>query len=322
MTKLLQSIALTRLRKQELPDFATGVLSIVSRYDVETLKIKETFDMLEGTETLMNELENEYDYHPLTKKINAAHKMRIDYADLIVKQMNVYILADKASQRASVEKAEGEVRRLLRGLQRTPLALVTQKIKELFYRIDLNEDLETAFSELNLTEYLNEMRSANASYIEFLGKRVLSIGERPRISVPQIMKEINAALRNLFSQIELARTRNPEANYILLIQELNVLIATFTSKINQRVALNKKKAAKAKSGEQVAETNPIEEPTTTEMPIAPARFTATTNNGTSPENVALEIEGAKNGNIEPLNENKTAAVSTNTTKPAITSTKG
>src|SRR5690554_6619710 len=151
MKNLIKSIPLTRLRKLELPHFAKQVLDIVSKHDAEELKFKEAFEMLEGLKPLMANLEDRYGAHPLTKKMDARHKERIKYAVLIIDQMKVYIRADKGDMRSSLEIIEPEVARALEGLQKNGHVQISAKISQFFDRIEQDEQLELAFSELGLT---------------------------------------------------------------------------------------------------------------------------------------------------------------------------
>lgn len=309
MSKLIKSIPLTRLRKLELPHFAKQVLDIVSKHDAEELKFKEAFEMLEGLKPLMANLEDRYGPHPLTKKMDARHKERIKYAVLIIDQMKVYIKADKGDMRSSLEIIEPEVARALEGLQKNGHVQISAKISQFFDRIEQDEQLELAFSELGLTDYLDEMQSANATYIELEKARIASIGARPKISIPPIVKELNAALRNLFNQIELAQARNSELNYMPLINELNVSIAYFVGKINQRAAINKRRAENGDSDEGVVETTMNLVPGS-EGGLSSARFSAQSTIGMPPTQVNVEIVGSENGaNGDSLVKEKATATS-------------
>lgn len=312
--------SISRLRKLELPQFANEVMGIAEKYDPESLKFKETFETLEGLKPQLLDLEVAYGPHPLTVKLEELHALRLKYADLITSQLYVYINADKVAMRTNVELINPIVMRTLDKLNKDSYWRVNEKLLQLFYQIDSDEQLETAFSALMLTEYLNDLRSADASFKELWTKRNVSITGRPKVKVPPIVKETNAALHNLFKQINLLQARNPLLDYTSLIYELNGVIASFRSMIKTRATNNKKKADAKKETQKGVETNSVIE-STSETPIAPARFTESTN-GMTPKNVELENEGAKNGSFESLNEQKTAAVSTKRTNADNISSKG
>lgn len=67
-----------------------------------------------------------------------------------------------------------------------------------------------------------------------------------------IKKYAQAALRNLFEQIEMGHRTYPELNYVPLMTRLNVDFARFTNSIKTRDTYNKKRAQKAKKDKEAA----------------------------------------------------------------------
>ena len=320
MKTVIKTIVLSKLRKLELPQFAKRVIVIAEKHDPESLKLTDTFEILNGLKPQLILLEDKYRAHPLTKELTVAHADRLKYAGLISAQMRVHIKADEQTLRAHVKLVRPEVERSLDFLNKDNHETASERVSQFFHRLDKDESLEDACTALSIAGYLDNLRAANSVFSELWFVRNASITSRPNTKTPPIVKEVNAALRNFFNQLILSQARYAELDYSSIIDELNGAVALTEGKIKTRLANNKKRADAALEDKEGDETTIVTE-STSEMPMAPTRFTASTN-GITPDNVALEIEGAKNGSFEPLKEQRTAAVSTKTTKPSINSTEG
>ena len=302
MKENLKRISISRLRKLELPNFYKKTLEIVEKHNPEELLINESFVVLEGLKPQADYLVASYGAHPLTEKIDEAHKNRIDSAILIVDQMNVYIKANKSSTRSALELIKPLVKNSLIKLQRKGRGGVTETINYFTIQIDKDELLEDAFSELKLSEYIDEMRSENSRFIEFDKLRTADIASRPKTKIPPIVKEVNAGLRNLFNHINLSQARNPGVDYSSLIDELNVMITSFDGVIKARDTKNKNKAEATANNKGVVIDEGVE------GSEEPASFTVTTN-GMHPANVKVELTGVENGKFEPFGKEEKAAAS-------------
>lgn len=320
MKKVIKNILLSKLRKLELPQFANKVIIIAEEHDPVSLKLTDTFEILKGLEPQLLFLEDKYGAHPLTKELTDAHAKRLKYAGLISAQMRVHIKADEKPLQAHVKLARPEVERSFDFLNKDNHETASERVSQFFHRLDKDESLEDAFTALSLGGYMDNLRAANSIFMNLWLVRNTSIASRPNTKTPPIVKEVNAALRNFFNQIVLSQARYAELDYSSLIDELNGAVASAEGKIKTRMTNNKKKADAALENKEVVETNAFVE-STSEMPMTPTRFTTSTN-GTTPKNVELEIEGAKNGNFDPLKEQKNAAMSTKTTTPDISSSEG
>lgn len=308
MKKEIKKFLLSKLRKLELPQFANKVMTIAEKYDPESLKLTDTFEILEGLKPQLLLLEDKYGAHPLTKELTSAHAERLKYAGLISAQMRVHIKADEKSLQADVKLAKPEVERSLNFLNKDNHETASERINQFFHRVDKDESLENACTALSLAGYMDNLRSANSVFRELWFVRNASIASRPNTMTPSIMKEVNAALRNFFNQINLSQARYAELDYSSLIDQLNVAIASAEGKIKTRLTNNKKKADAALENKEGVEST-IDLESTSEMPLSPTHFIAS-NNGITPDNVELEIEGDKIEIFNPLKEQKSAAMST------------
>ena len=240
----IKSINYSRLLKLELPILANRVITTVEKHDAETLHIKETFDLLEKTKPQILALEVRFGPHPITEDLNDLRKKRIKNAGLIISHLNLVIKQDIEAQRKLIKVVQPVVTRFLSKLSRDSDDIATENVKQFMLQIQSNEDLSEALTELEFLSYANSLQIANLGLIENLAKRDASISQRMK-STPSISRPIHGALRNLFNQINLAKSLYPGVDYQPLIDELNVILTSYEAKINLRATLNKKKADKA-----------------------------------------------------------------------------
>jgi len=304
---IIKSIKLSRLRKLELPDLAENVVAILEKYDSEALKIKESFDLLAEQQPQIDLLKLEYGPHLITKDLDALRAKRLTYVTLISLQMKVLSKADIDNSDNAVKIAQSAVDLYLKNSASNSQSIVHQRISEFFRVVELNEELETAFSTLGLVEYMNELRSAHSKIKVKLTQRKASIAARPNINIPPITQSVTAAIRNLFNQINLAQARNPELSYAQLISDLNVELSYFRGLISMRATILANKKSKSEEeleNEAQGESKPD---VTTEMD-------GTTQTMSFRGGVGDELN--ENGIIDPLlNIKKAAAKSSKHVQP-------
>lgn len=302
----IKSISLSRLKKLELPDLAENVVGILEKYDSESLKIKESFDLLAEQQPQINLLKLEYGPHLITKKVDGLRATRTTYAALISLQMKVLSKADIDNSNESVKIVQSAVNLYLKNLGGNSESVIQQRLSELFRVVDESEELETAFSSLELTKYVNELRNAHSSIKEQLRKRKASIAARPNVNIPPIARSVAAALRNLFNQINLAQARNTELDYTLLISDLNVDLTYYIGMISMRATILENKKVKAEQG-----VDGVTEEVKTSAPTPEAA------NRTMRLNVVEESENGvdDDANDASLNIKKAAAKSSKRVQP-------
>ena len=243
MTKL-RKIALTKLLKLELPQFAEDVIRVTAKYDPTALKIQNSFDTLAAQQPKMNLLEVPYGPHPLTEKMHQLHKERLKYAALITMQMRVLQKADLENTRDLVQISRPIVRIHLNFLRQNNRQVISRAIKSLFLYFDENPQVRDALDTLGFKKYLDELIKANTLYEELLIERAEQISERPKVDVAAIRHEIQYFLRILFDQISFYQHINKEADYSPLICELNEVIAGYSKIIKTRATCYKTRKRK------------------------------------------------------------------------------
>ena len=299
---VLKTLYFSKLLKLELPEFAERVIGIVEEHNPEELKIEAVFDLLVKEQPQIDLLNVRYGAHPLTVELNRLRELRALYISAILFQLKVVTKEDATRANPSVRLVGIEVNRFLKKLKPSKNEEVTNRmITRFFAELDSNEELEAAFSSLEFTVHLNDLRNVHSSIQELLGKRLKSISKRPKIKTAALKKSVRDALKNLFKEIELAPLRNPELDYKELFDELNDLLDKYRNLINIRMGYNQRMA------EQKAEieNGELDEPTEVDESVEPT--------GTMMRHLNVEDDNSKNGlDVKPINEKKTT---TSSSKP-------
>ena len=308
MYKSIYRISFSRLLKLELPVLARGVIGIVERHDPETLKIKELFDKLEEQKPKIKKLEVTYGPHPLTQELSELRSIRIALASGILNQLKTVRNGKVSGMQEAFKVAQPVAHRYLHKLSKHNNKVALERVTQFFDSIEEDETLEEAFSTLNLTVTLNEMRSANSRLMVQFNKKRTSVSERPDDMTSDLVNSILFAMNNLFADIELSQIKNQELDYAPLIDELNVELKAFELLINKRASYNKKKAEGVVDDNEVVIDDESTEPITT----------TGSNMRIYPMNEKVE---ETRGTLDDVDKKKTVAVSTITTQLPIVPTK-
>ena len=242
MKKYILKIDYSKLRKAEIKTFASRVIKIVEKHNPETLKIKEIFDLLVELEPQIDSLDFGFGSHPITLSLSTLRKQRKAFSQGIINQMATIENGKINGMEEALAVAKPITNRLLKGLYDLDDITAYQKVAVFFKDIDRDEILETAFITLNLSSYLDNLRSVNCTIEELIISRGQNISARPKNATPGILAALKNALLDLYKQIEVAHIKHQELDYIPLIDELNVQIAILKATLKARASYYKKKA--------------------------------------------------------------------------------
>lgn len=238
----IKRIKFSRLWKLEVAELANSVIEIVEKYNPETLKIDEIFDLLVEQRPQIELLEVEYGPHPITQELQNLRRRRIAFAQGIINQVRTIEYGKMEGTVEPMKVVKPVVNRYLLNLSRNNNRITSQKVTQFFEHIEEKPEVNTAMEALDLTLYLNQLQSVHSVLREQFNNRRDSISKRPKGITPSVVKSILTAMKNLFLQIELAQVKNPELDYTPLVDELNDELTNFGWLINMRASYNKKKA--------------------------------------------------------------------------------
>ncbi len=244
---LVEKISLSRLLNLELPEFADEVIRIVEKHNPESLKIKDGFDQLVAEKPQIDALTVRFGPHPLTEKLTVLREDRIQHAKAITFQMNGFVKGFIEGENSDVSTAKFIVNRFLYKLDRNNVPMINRRVTNFFAEIDSDENLETAFGSLGLSNQLDNLRSTHSQVLEYMESRLDNISKRPKGKSEVFKRSIRNGLNWLFATINMAQNYNKELDYSALINELNDLIISYRALINIRGTYN------AKNGESAPE---------------------------------------------------------------------
>lgn len=246
----IKNVPYSKLLKLELPRLANRVIEIVEKHDPETLQIKEVFDLLVEEKPQIEGLIVRHGPHPITEELQPLRKKLLMYASTITFQMSVIVREDMYVKAENVRIAKIFINRYLLklGLKKNR-EVIFQRLDEFFLEIEQDAQLEAILDTLGLTNNIDELQSVHSTMKELISRRLESISERPKVKSKELAKSVRKALKDMFTQIQIAQLKNKELNYSPLINELNDLLDTYRGLINARATLNKKRAEERKNNE-------------------------------------------------------------------------
>lgn len=258
MFTTIRPITLSKLKKLDHNQLVKNVIDVLEQFDMKTLRLQDSMEMLLQLQPQMMKLEDEYGPHPLTPTIKKAIERRLELAGFIFSQMQLLIRVKMEKQNDAVNLARYPVRNYLLGIRKNNQYIISSNIDQFLREVDETEEMKAAFIQLGFQDYLDELREVNKNYHNLFHKRRSSIAKRPTKESKPIQKDCQAVFRSLFAQINLAQRMYRDQDYTLLIDSLNTVLASYTKSIKRRATYNRKRAeAAAKEAAQSTPTTHI-----------------------------------------------------------------
>lgn len=306
----LVKVPYDRLLKLELRSYAKCIINIVDQHEPEVLKIDGMFDLLVAKTPQIEQLNEQYRAHPLTKILKELRRMRKVYIDAIVSRLKVVMGENKPELKYEVNLARIEINRFLENLSLCRTEVQRNEKVALFFRtVEENEELEEAFSTLGFTTDMNDLRSVHSRIITTTAARIKTSSQRPGEKTKDLRSSVIQTLRYFFKELEIAPMKNSDLDYKSLYSELNELSTEYKNMINVRLANNKRKAERRGEVDidETDETEVSTEATSSShnsQPLVQRMFHLNT------EELDKNVNGNGNGSAaEPLKQEKAVATS-------------
>ena len=301
--KKLMEISYSRLLKLEVPQLAERVIEIIEEHEPETLKIDGAYNLLTAKQDHIDKLFVWYRSHPLTKELNVLRKVRRLNLRKITFHLRVVIQEDISGVDKSVNLVKSELERFILDFNSGKNEEVKcRMLTQFFSLIETSEELEEAFSTLNFTSFLNDLRSTHSRIMALIENKMTTISYRPIEKTPYLKKSVLNSIKYMFMEIELAILKYPEINFQPLCNKLNVVLNYYANLINLRQLSNKRKAEEG-DGVETGETNGIETPENNEPEM---KTTSIEIPNSATRLLSMDVEkknGNGNGNGNAVNNN-------------------
>ena len=266
----VKRIPLSKLFKIEVGILLTEVVEALEKHNLEALRLKDHFDLLQLQLGKAEVLKYTYGPHPLSPQLATLHKKRLKYAALINLQLQSLEKLDCTETLLMVEEAQRLSKMFLTYLGQKRLREVEFQIGVFFIQLELedNANSKAAFIGLGLQPYLDELQETNNIYKELYYQREREINERPKTSNRLLERETEKIMRQFFEQVNTYQNIFKDIDYSKLISDLNEILTEYSKLIRTRVATNKRRARKKAALEESADEKETEAVTVVDIASA------------------------------------------------------
>ena len=263
----IKRLPYSRMLKSEIADFVEKTINLIGSKYIESELIGPMYEVLSDKERDIRLLRLSYGVD--TERLRVS-KVKSELM-LVISAFKLQVkLLSKSEPELEMHQIENAINQHLRYLNRCKNdKQLTQKIAGFFDLVDSNEELETALTDFNLADEVDNIRSVFSQMVEYTRRRVTLLAQRPNVPTKAIVKGMAQAVDNLFKGIEVANivgelSDGEAIDFVPLITELNQLAEMYARSIAIRDANNKRKNQKEDDtdgeGEGEGEGEPIDEP--------------------------------------------------------------
>ncbi len=242
MRKIFTTFPFNRVAKLEYPELINDVIAITDKYDPEALFINGMYVVLKQQQPLLKNLEVVYKKSSDTEVLKKFRSRREDLLKAILSQTKGLVKANVASQAESLKLTLPFVGKYFNSIISDNNKTRSERIKQMFIKLDEDADLNDAVTSVGLSIYINELRSLKINIEDTQNARRKSNSDRLRMKTNEVKVTISTALTNFLKLIELAIIEHPTVDYSPLVNELNELFITYSSDIKARNTRNKNAA--------------------------------------------------------------------------------
>ena len=249
----INKISLSRLRKSEILLMMDNIIGVLKKHDVEKLHLGFMLKVLEKNHPKLRTIGNLPGPLKLTPEVQKWHNDRVNYACSISTQMKGIAQANLEIIREEIEIANDFVQPYFIGLRNKSGADIDGLIDQFLRKVKNDPKIDHAFTKIGLMPYIDQLAIAHGNYNRLYIERLGESAEIQKGHVNKaIMKEVQAAFRTLFEQVEVGNRTYPELDYEPLMRQLNGVIVRYSNKINTRATYSKKRAEKARAEKEAA----------------------------------------------------------------------
>ena len=230
-----------------------NIINVLQSHDVEKLHLGFMLKVLEKNHPKLRTIGNLPGPLKLTPEVQKWHNDRVNYACSISTQMKGIAQANLEIIREEIEIANDFVQPYFVGLRNKSGADIDGLIDQFLRKVKNDPKIDHAFTKIGLMPYIDQLAIAHGNYNRLYIERLGESAEIQKGHVNKaIMKEVQAAFRTLFEQVEVGNRTYPELDYEPVIRHLNGVIVRYSNKINTRITYSKKRALKAREDKEVA----------------------------------------------------------------------
>ena len=265
----IKRVPFSHMLKSEAADFVEKTIDIVENHDLESELITPMFELLSAKESDIRLLRLSYGIDTERLRVSKIKSKMM----LIISAFKLKVrLLSKSNPELDMHVIQNAINKHLRYLNECKNdKQLSQRVAGFFDLLNDNEELQTALTDFNLMDEVDNMESIYLKVEKAWKKRVRLLSQRPLVPAKSIIKGMAEAVDNLCKGIEVANLLSAlseggepgdETDFVPLIDELNQLSEMYCKSISIRYANNKRKNKDEDENEDEAdgEDEPIEEP--------------------------------------------------------------
>ena len=236
---MITPIPFSRVRKLEFPELVNGVVTIVGKSDPAALHIEGMYNLLLEAQPQVSSLEVVYKKHPESAILRSLRIKRKDLLMGIQNHVKGLAKARVASMEAELDLVLPFIEKYLGDIVADNSKTATEKIKQMFLKLEGDTSLKAAVTKVGLDIYFNELSTLQQSFDHSITKRRAAVAAIARPHTRKIKSDLGVALSDLVDAIELAYKEFPALNYMPMVNEINKLFNEYLSDIKARSTRNK-----------------------------------------------------------------------------------
>ncbi len=240
MAQTICRVPATAIRLLEYPEFATSVIEIVEKQDLEALKIKGVTDLLKAELPEIEKITVKERYHPITKELLTLKANRDKTLGAILSLIQGYKKQQVPALADAVFIALPFLDRFLTKINRNSNFIKNKKIDLLFFELAGNQEVKAALQTLGFTVLLDDLKTNYQAILAKQKNRRESKSVTPRVKGRKIVVNATVAMNNLFRTIEINQLVEKNVDYLPLINELNEMLIEYKTLLTQRSTLMQK----------------------------------------------------------------------------------
>ena len=265
----IKRVPFSHMLKSEAADFVEKTIDIVENHDLESELITPMFELLSAKESDIRLLRLSYGIDTERLRVSKIKSKMM----LIISAFKLKVrLLSKSNPELDMHIIQNAINKHLRYLNECKNdKQLSQRVAGFFDLLNDNEELQTALTDFNLMDEVDNMESIYLQVEKAWKKRVRLLSQRPLVPTKSIIKGMAEAVDNLCKGIEVANLLSAlfeggepgdETDFVPLIDELKQLSEMDCKSISIRYANNKRKNKDEDENEDErdGEEEPIEEP--------------------------------------------------------------
>jgi hypothetical protein len=220
---MFTKLSIYDLHNSEFIQYIYYLLEVLKAKKPEQLKVKEIYDTISSKYQLMTSIFKPERGSDITPQIEEADKRRDTAINGIISLLDAYVYHYIPEKRDAALCLLNEISNHGRGISRFNYQSETSTIESIVTRWKGSSECVSALEKLMITDWVEEMDSANKDFRKYYFERMQEDAENPEIRLKEVRKEVTELYRFLINQLEIFATINSNEVYYDTIRSINEL---------------------------------------------------------------------------------------------------